>query len=722
MVTSQLASSRLRGGVLALFLISSLLSSEKAVGQTNVKIPANVFPMMAFQFGAVYDSSNIANLEAGWFNYLYDGGFTPSSNPWIKNGMKAVYAFGLIASEDDNLNPPRRYFGGHEGNFVADAIECRFFLAGNEGQYLKDSLGQYTILDHPEYAYDMRHNWVNAVGVVSNKEWQIGKLTTLADSAYILKTLNFQDQYLSYFGDTDSEHTAFIYRLDPLDSVSGSNPLFQIEYTLTFAKDSAADITIKYDSVQFSYNDYAAFIATSHPREHPHLLTFPNSFYGHSRNTLTPHPYALVYRNVPTHLPSDGSYGLMSDGINMEVKRLAPAIIYVRGVRIRSDFAEKILTDDSATIAEAKRLFNAEKAIIQSGSGGGADQWSNTTFLGAGPEPQGPELRTMAHIDMVLWKAYHKHTIPFIANNTLLNTTWAWYRSIYEDETDSVPPPISAENLEYENGANGKDGGFHFAPVPVDAVDYIFQSFSLRDKQIQAITGDVVVEDSLVGLHDHHPITVNATYDLYTARTRYHQDLYSFYNAALGAYPAYTTPDRFGSFYAHMNTILSFSGVYDSVFRAIPPPSAAFTAVVEDSILHGVNPGHEDPIASNQFPISLIDTSHWLQMFSRATTAEEVRANGWLALCYGAKGLVANTVTDDGGENHGTKAEQADTERYDYDLTQSKLFASIYIGDADRPVIPFSFFDELDVERDTIVYSHGTPSFVPSLLGDREYE
>jgi hypothetical protein len=503
----------------------------QAQAPKKVIIPAEVFPLMGFEFWSDTTTTNYNYLKDSYINTMYDGSADASRNGSIKGGMRVVQAFNEGESDDTGLTPNRTFIGGHENANVSDASELRYFLAANEGKIIQHS-GIDSVTNY-EYAYDIRHNWARKVGIsVANKEWLIDQSVQLSDG-YILDSLDINDQYLTSPERTDSDYCSFVYRLTG-DGATSTTPLFQVEYTLEIHKDDGnLTLSVPYSFDTLTYARFLSYTGLSHPNEHPHILTFPNLRYGKLLGGLTAQKYAVVYRTIPTH-PADYP-GYYIRHIYCSVKRLASASIYVRGLRIRSWLAERTLTNDAATIAEFKRLCLVRKNKIDALSG----QWKNTLYLAAGAEPQGPLFRVIAHVDQICWKYIGRHIIPFLANNTPNTTRWSWYRSIYEDETDSVPPPISAENLEYGDSYDSTNhtAGQHFAAIPSDAVDYIFREMPGRRKDLLPVTGDTISEGGTSVYHD---------YNLYTHRMQNHLDVFNFYNAALGACPRYATPDRYG--------------------------------------------------------------------------------------------------------------------------------------------------------------------------------
>ncbi|MEO6940189.1 MAG: hypothetical protein ABI444_08650, partial [Candidatus Kapaibacterium sp.] len=114
--------------------------------------------------------------------------------------------------------------------------------------------------------------------------------------------------------------------------------------------------------------------------------------------------------------------------------------------------------------------------------------------------------------------------------------------------------------------------------------------------------------------------------------------------------------------------------------------------------MHGKNPNHLYP-QDLVWDMRTIDTSEWVTMALRGGTGEEMRAQAWNAICYGAKGLIFNTSNDDAAENHGTKAEQPDSMRFDYDLNGTKPFSKMWVGNITHPITPLSFWDEFRLDR-----------------------
>ena len=216
-----------------------------------------------------------------------------------------------------------------------DGTEDRFFLAANEGALIRDATGFKN--SNPLYAPDLDHNWLQKAGSpTSGKELQINRFDTLAEG-YILRDLDIAKRWNLDASRSRYAHCDFIYRLDAMDTVFGSEPLFQIEYILKMRSDANGEtVNVSYDSVSISARDYEAYLL-SNPIDERQILTFPDNRYQTMSHPIFPRQYAVVARLEPTHIEQLPGYSLA--GIECRVKRLYPAVLYVRGLRVRSDDA-----------------------------------------------------------------------------------------------------------------------------------------------------------------------------------------------------------------------------------------------------------------------------------------------------------------------------------------------------------------------------------------------
>ena len=215
--------------------------------------------------------------------------------------------------------------------------------------------------------------------------------------------------------------------------------------------------------------DKAAHDIAAHPKENPNLLRFPTP-------GLNPPP------PLPQHIPEP--YAVLRIEVSCNGKMLAtnPAVcpitvnlkganpegIYVRGVRIRSDWADDFFRgyfDDTSKAPDGNDLhalnsgfptggLNAEFKIIHDTSGTG---WAKTLAFIVGNEGSWMEFRCLAHINE-LFRAYSvAHGGVQKDLTTILTGGFNVWRSIYEDESKTnAPPPI------LQNESIGIGAGYPF--------------------------------------------------------------------------------------------------------------------------------------------------------------------------------------------------------------------------------------------------------------------
>lgn len=677
---------------------------------SSVRVPYDIFPIQGFTFGSFW---NIHELNR-WKKYGLNSLHAPApadldkGAKYLTNGMFVEERFDELVVDKGRNDPAFNgtSFVAHYGGWF-QATDTRFFLASNEAVLSDD--------DREIYDVETRHNWKQKPLVnYANLEAKIALDASLDSLGYILRDLDSYAQGLTYLDgpaalgyytiapQAGKAICDFIYRFEAsqLESYGNIDTLLQIEYYY-YHKIGSNVIETHAGNSYVRKQDFTNYVALpeSQKNEHKTIYSFPDTTRLPRITPLSPQSYAPS-RHVFTWPTHDTIIR-----IDCRVKRLVPVDIYVRGLRIRSELADKILKGDSAVVARINFLAKTKKDSLVAQVYNGVSSWSKVKMLTAGNEPMAPSFRAIAEVDRLVKKKIGKHIIPFISNNFPLLANWSMYRSIYEDQVGVPPLAIEAENLEmfYK---------FWNTPYPKDGIKAaLYDHPDVVKGALLPLTGDAN-QGSDAGTY---PIY---TYDLYTRNMQNVLDSKGYVDAALAAYPQYTNdPKKHTPWRAQLSSIVTikhptrgevpaadtmrkwlFENVYDTV--CIPFSNAVWKAseVVHDSFFtKSFKPDYRSPLSS------------------------ELRVQLWNALCFGAKGISFNTLTSDGGHNIGIMP--FDGAPIDYDLTGTRMLTgpnNVFFGTCDDPYLgpqrypgePWRFKDHM-IQQGTANVHRFIPIFSP---------
>jgi hypothetical protein len=313
------------------------------------------------------------------------------SIPYLTNLMGGVYsgAFGSGAEEVWASN--HQVLAGRGGN--EEATELRYFLASNFGV-----LGSSTNTDNT-FSYDIKHSWdgnartgaaeINPVDGKSTMEWHIKADNPPVSGDYILfdvdQPFDPNNPYANFTLGTGYDgkkperfkniYCDFIYRvsekdwqdacalqsngLTEHDPLSEGTSLFTVEYYYQLEGSSILDRvpsqTGEYPN-ELTYSKQLVPIYPDGAHELADIKSFPNPNFASSREeSRTPHTYVINRKVVPLgdldangrpitvdDIPTIG--GKKIQKIICRVKRNKQIGIFVRGLRVRSQLAQEILS------------------------------------------------------------------------------------------------------------------------------------------------------------------------------------------------------------------------------------------------------------------------------------------------------------------------------------------------------------------------------------------
>ena len=503
-----------------LFLASFFLSPNRASSQA---FDESIFPYGGWQFGGL-DPQNAANAkqlqeEANINTFFFGVGDMNKTtlDNHDENEISAIKGYpnngwskGTVAYPGISLH---KYCGSRFPSEGQPATDVRFFLAsgGNTPVYKPGIVGGMTFnpqtpLSQPPnkfdltYAYDMANRWTNFTGQEIKNEWHIapGDGVVPGTTDVLLSGLQSWNDAIdrsAKIGICD-----FIYRIDETstfpDYTSGdmadNTEIYDIVYTLTrglhdvdgnvipssVVQTPAASDIITYkitrkDVLGLNTGSYNArltdplWVGT----EHANIKKYNGNEYALAHTEFDMHPITNVNGTNVT-------WDVIK--VDCTLKKIIPASgprvskgIYVRGLRLRTDLADKLLRgylDNgdytyTSTITGLSYTFPGISTTFDgiwsnymnnfSGSTALTDAkalWKKIPFVTFGGETTWPAWRALAYLDQK-WAKFsqvypHNRTggqriLTFISEN--VGSFYMWYRSIYEDETGQVPPPLVPE-------------------------------------------------------------------------------------------------------------------------------------------------------------------------------------------------------------------------------------------------------------------------------------
>lgn len=573
----------------------------------------------------------------------------------------------------------------------------------------------------------------------------------------------------------------FIYRIpppEPGDTIPSGN-LFKIEYSMTFDDEGTVNKTVKLDS-SFITTDSSGQLIGDVPaaNEHKNIVTFPNVNYfrGFSSDVGTYKVHRSVFQvnNLPENkLKLIGAKeNIKSIRLECKVTRLQPVDIIVRGLRIRSEVAEDILADKNGKIDQIKDIIEAKIRSYDKTSSGTYDsntEWDNLLGWAGGNEFYNCDIRVWSVVCSLAMKARVLMTVDghnivrkgkpihcFMAQNLPDHQRFGDYRAIFEDQTDSVPPPFVMEGLEM-----GKPSVSHqfidsskvlfgrsvceasYLPIASDAIPAELRHYSdfneLRnrekhfwfDEDVNDSTNKLVIRSNgiLLGLTGDLKSKIFPTgqacstsgvfdYDSYTTAFQYRMEnpAVPVKEAAFAAYPPYTEDvKRFGKWFMNIPTMWSLvangnlkGGTTTEQQDGTSLPAITDTAkALRNAITHDLiaNSAGSTPLCvPNAHKVNLMDilppdtpstylgSDYDFHVDYRPLTATEMRAHAWYGICWGAKGIQYNTLGTDRGHNIGMVGRGFERDK-DYDINPNMSLPS------DRTDLAFKYINRFRLGR-----------------------
>jgi hypothetical protein len=342
-------------------------------------------------------------------------------------------------------------------------VDKRFFLASNTMGPSPSDKSQWRTIDIDRFAWahnsaEFRHP---TPGGLMHGEWfilpthareskpvlQLDQGATNNTTLWVYQTQVENSRYAAD-GQPAQIYCDFIYRLTPFDqqNFGGATTIYTLQYHI-YNRDGV-DITppSSSNSIPITYNSYQGYVNTT--SEKSNLLRFPNQ---------SPQKYALASLIIPIEPTKDPATTPWKVEIEV-IANSGEADIYVRGFRLRSAFAQHLLTGQKD--AELLQMF--KDSILDPMYGSDSAQVRRAKqikFITAGGEQLSADgFRALAYIDQKFHnytlKSYPtaanpdraaKHILTFITNNGADNIEYQAYRAMYEDQTGKLPPAINEE-------------------------------------------------------------------------------------------------------------------------------------------------------------------------------------------------------------------------------------------------------------------------------------
>ena len=511
-------------------------------------------------------------------------------------------------------------------------------------------------------AWDLYQNWtITPVGHLTNGEWSI--LSTDPGSTYL------QANAIPFTVPGQTIFIDFVYRIDPTrySGNSDGDSLFDIHYT---ANISGTSCTSQTGDAYVTKGGFNAFSTSSFGIseyqysksivQFPSLLHFP---------PVAAQSYAV--KRIEIDIPD--SCTLNSVDFSLLKTTYSNGII-VRGVRIRTQGEDKLLRGVYDNTNPPNGL-SLDSTFIKIKNDLGTATWSRTRVIAAGNEIESGSYRTYAYINEK-WRAFskahggqQKDIECIIAQRD--HGTYRWYRALYEDQSNGVPPPP----LQAEDGINQFNVGYrtHNAPrlyvmdtdidvhtigtpcgpvFPGDAIPSAIKNHANFKELNLLISG----WNASTGKYEQTPIgTPTTIYDSirlnsYAGYTQWYQlimgtttagitdksYLAQYYDAAKNCYPK-DKPSLWTSFYAYPSVIAGTDRTVNSDTISGYLQSKIYAALKMHHVPCKLSYNEAEP--SGRFDPEL-------QTEFNPTTQWETREQTWHALAWGAKGIIYNPIGD----------------------------------------------------------------------------
>ncbi|MDP4198310.1 MAG: T9SS type A sorting domain-containing protein [Bacteroidota bacterium] len=279
--------------------------------------------------------------------------------------------------------------------------------------------------------------------------------------------VNYSNSEAPYF------YIDFVSRIKPSDYSSITDPtteIYALEMTILWS-DYSSSVTYTYSidggqsftttsgsgmqSIPITINDvlYAGKGGNFRPlpNENKNILNFPSNVLSDPTKNITPSPYTIKRIKIQTS-------GKTPIGIALNLKGVNAHGIFVRGVRLRSDYADHLFRgdfDDHNVLSDGDQIPTSVNGILHSiHTQIGNNGWSHTKVLKCGNETGTPSFRAFTHFNEALRKYSKALGDKVIKNFYMLKTGGPpEWRSVYEDESGgNPPPPLQMEGIGFSSG------------------------------------------------------------------------------------------------------------------------------------------------------------------------------------------------------------------------------------------------------------------------------
>jgi len=423
--------------------------------------------------------------------------------------------------------------------------------------------------------------------------------------------------------------------------------------------------------------------------ENLNLLNFPNPKLEPQTKNYSSNPYTIKRIKIQTN-------GKTPIGITLNLKNLNGNAngIYVRGVRIRSDYADHLYRNDfysNSTLSDGDQISTSILSMLNGvKSSTTSSNWKLTEAINIGNECNWESWRPFAYLNEA-WRNWTKQ----IANGGKQKDIYTivtggidltWWRPIYEDQSYTQqfgvdpPPPLQNESIEFginygilsppwqkRRDHDFTSGNLIFAgdDIPSEVKNHLDASNHRNFIELgRAISGWGN------GSYGATPMSGNSgnSYSTYTSLMQAELEGIGSINqiSALSCYPQDrlplpNKPSIWTRYYSYPSTFESVNDGGNPPGLPSYSPQNFNNSQLQKDLLSDLKNGTTPtavfswtlPYNSSWSSADLAAINPQLTPVIQPATSWEIRAQTWSGLAWGAKGIIYNPMGDDGAFNIG---------------------------------------------------------------------